>query len=330
MMNFNLDLKDPSPIVDSVTLSSIDKKLDMILSRLDKIAINNNAPNQIQDVNAAPNDVSGNLIGWWKFNNSFNDSSGVIGDNYKLYGEPKIEDCFLGKCAVFNGDESIDVDVSNKSQYQLDLYTVSIWFLAADGANGWRTAVGSWEHDVGHCWIHLGFDDKNTIQNQTMVSSGQCQFDCDSNVTVESDKWYHVVALVSRNLQQIWINGTLAGAKDMSSVDYADDIHRDLPSNYTWSEQKLHTPLQYIHIGSKNDEHHNPWCGKIADLSIWNRWLTPDEIRAMYNQKISVDQIAAGTHILTQEDAESMPQPVIAVNRSSKGFHIARQSFWYR
>ena len=46
------------------------------------------------------------LIGWWRFDNINNigfDSSGVLGERYQIFGRPTIEDCFLGKCAVFDG-----------------------------------------------------------------------------------------------------------------------------------------------------------------------------------------------------------------------------------
>ncbi len=46
------------------------------------------------------------LIGWWKFGYIDNigfDSSGVLGDRYHVFGQPTTEECFLGKCAVFDG-----------------------------------------------------------------------------------------------------------------------------------------------------------------------------------------------------------------------------------
>ncbi|CAF0799019.1 unnamed protein product [Adineta steineri] len=74
------------------------------------------------------------LIGWWKFENVNNigfDSSGVVGDpNHVLIGRPTIEDCFLGKCAVFDGRSSMHFRVNDKSEYQTDVYSVSIWFWA--------------------------------------------------------------------------------------------------------------------------------------------------------------------------------------------------------
>jgi len=61
------------------------------------------------------------LIGWWKFNDINNlglDSSGVLGDRYRIFGQPSTEDCFLGKCA--------EPSAWAKDQQE----------------GGWRTAIG--------------------------------------------------------------------------------------------------------------------------------------------------------------------------------------------
>ena len=96
------------------------------------------------------------LIGWWKFddiNKIGRDSSGVLGERCRILGRPTIEDCFLGKCAVFDGSSFIDLPVNDKCEYQTNTYSVSIWFWADPSAwnrnqqeGGWRTAIGLW-HD---------------------------------------------------------------------------------------------------------------------------------------------------------------------------------------
>ncbi|CAF4131029.1 unnamed protein product, partial [Adineta steineri] len=145
------------------------------------------------------------LIGWWKFddiNNIGLDSSGVLGDRYHVFGQPTIEDCFLGKCAVFDGRSFIDLPVNDKSEYQTDVYSVSIWFWADLSAwardqreGGWRTAVGSW-HDwypTNHAWLHLGFHVDMNISNQVMISAAQYAFNCQDSQKIEPCRWYHVV-----------------------------------------------------------------------------------------------------------------------------------------
>ncbi|CAF1442902.1 unnamed protein product [Didymodactylos carnosus] len=249
------------------------------------------------------------LIGWWKFESSFLDSSGVIGKNYTLHGIPTFEDCFLGKCVKFNGQESIDINISNKKQYQTDVFSVSIWFLIdasalqnwTDLGAGWRTAIGSWEHPR-NCWLHLGFSRTGRyIQNQAMISDDEYQFNCDSDVKIQADKWYHVVANVSRNCQKIWVNGQLSGTKDMTDKNNKDDIRNSLAQDVQWDEQKLQLAASLLHIGCKDGMHMNPWRGKIAEVSIWNRWLSRFEIEALYEQKVNVDKIAIGTQIFREK-----------------------------
>jgi hypothetical protein len=63
-----------------------------------------------------------------------------------------------------------------------------------------------------------------------------------------------------------------------------------------WHEQKMHLP-DLLCLGSKNSGHHNPWRGKIADVSIWRRWLKPFEIRALYQQQVSIDKVKLGSFV---------------------------------
>ncbi|CAF1444107.1 unnamed protein product [Adineta steineri] len=236
------------------------------------------------------------------------DSSGVLGDRYHVFGQPTIEDCFLGKCAVFDGRSFIDLPVNDKSEYQTDVYSVSVWFWADLSAwardqreGGWRTAIGSW-HDwypTNHAWLHLGFHVDMNISNQVMISAAQYAFNCQDSQKIEPCRWYHVVVRVNRNRQELWVNGQQVSNVDMTNAYLRHEVRILYQKNWDdsqWHMQKMHLP-NILCLGSKSSQHHNPWIGKIADISIWRRWLKPFEIRALYQQHVSIDKVKLGSFV---------------------------------
>lgn len=251
------------------------------------------------------------LIGWWRFDdvNSIGlDSSGVLRNRYQMLGRPTIEDCFLGKCAVFDGRSFIDLPVDDMSEYQTDMFSVSIWFWADPSAwsrdqreGGWRTAIGSW-NDLSfnnHAWLHLGFHVDLNIHSQVMISAAHYAFTCQDSEKIEPSRWYHVVVQVNRNRQELWVNGQQVSNVDMTQEHLRHEVRAPYRKNWNasgWHNQKIHLP-DLLCLGSKNREHHNPWRGKIADISIWRRWLEPFEIRALHQQHVSIDKVKLGSFV---------------------------------
>lgn len=98
------------------------------------------------------------LIGHWKFENANNlghDSSGIAKDRYTLTGQPRQDTCFLGSCATFNDQSSIDIPVHDLPVYQTDHFCVSVWLRTNRAVYQHRTAVGAWKPNGNH-WLHLG------------------------------------------------------------------------------------------------------------------------------------------------------------------------------
>ncbi len=55
--------------------------------------------------------------------------------------------------------------------------------------------------------------------------------------------------------------------------------------------------MKELNIGT-DSKGFNCWFGRIADLSIWNRWLDFIEIRAIWQQRVSIDQIDLGEYFI--------------------------------
>jgi hypothetical protein len=55
--------------------------------------------------------------------------------------------------------------------------------------------------------------------------------------------------------------------------------------------------MKELFIGTNSKGFHC-WFGRIADLSIWNRWLDYMEIRAIWQQRVSIDQTDLGEYFI--------------------------------
>ncbi|CAF3698632.1 unnamed protein product [Rotaria sp. Silwood1] len=250
------------------------------------------------------------LIGHWKFENANNlghDSSGIVQDRYTFTGQPRQDTCFLGFCASFDDRSSIDIPVYDLSLYQTDNFCVAVWVLTSRMTYDHRTAVGAWKPDNNH-WLHLGHSNYYRAENQVIISPALIQFEC-AGERLETNKWFHLVALVSRFKQTLYVNGKLANTVDMSK--YTDNLSvfkKHLVTDEmikNWKEEKMQLP-HTLHIGAKSFGF-NFWLGEVGDVSVWNRHLEPHEIKAIYEQKVTVDKVNISEHVLNKMSLVVLP-----------------------
>ncbi len=142
--------------------------------------------------------------------------------------------------------------------------------------NSWRTIVEIVLAQYG--FIHLGITPKSKIENQFSFYSNEIPFKCRSNKqTIVRHLWYHLVILISHDEQKLFING---------------QCQREVKRNE--NNPKL-ISIKELNIGT-NSKGFNCWFGRIADLCIWNRWLNPIEIRAIWQQRVSIDRTDLGEY----------------------------------
>lgn len=163
----------------------------------------------------------------------------------------------------------------------------------------WQIFLSAWQHKSNNNWILMSIDHYNTIITEAMISNNQCSFYCSSTVELEEEKWYHLVTRQSRNEQDIWINGEFCGHTDMSTPENIAACWQGPLSQlqtHHWNAERRNRP-SLLTLGAKHEFGKDPFRGQMADLSIWNRWLSPLEIRTISEQKRSIDQIKIGTCI---------------------------------
>ncbi|CAF1228124.1 unnamed protein product [Adineta steineri] len=250
------------------------------------------------------------LIGHWKFedtNKLGHDSSGITKDRYTFTGQPRQNTCFLGSCASFDDRSSIDIPVYDLPLYQTDHFCVAVWLSTSRMAFDHRTAVGAWKPDNNH-WLHLGHSNYFKTENQVIISPALVQYEC-AGGTFGTNQWFHLVVLVSRLKQSLYVNGKLANTVDMSQYQNHSTVFKkhlitkEMITN--WKEEKIQRP-HTLHIGAKSFGL-NFWLGDIADLSVWNCHLEPHEIEAIYEQKVTVDKVNVSDYVLNKMSRVSPP-----------------------
>ena len=251
------------------------------------------------------------LIGHWEFENVSqlgHDSSGVTKDNrISLTGRPQQEMCFLGPCLLLDGYSSINIPVHDIQRYQTDTFCVSVWLMDTyPGGVTWRTAVGSWQHDF-NAWLHLGVNLEGVLENQVMISTGSVHFFCGDRHRMAKNTWYHVVACVSRNKQQLFVNGELVCSVDMSQRNGGViDTPHYFRYDQKWEDHQMQLP-RTLHIGVKTPRQ-NFWHGRIADVAIFDRWLEPAEIQCIWQNRVPLSKLGnMGEYIVSNLNRQHLP-----------------------
>ena len=128
--------------------------------------------------------------------------------------------------------------------------------------------------------IRLSITPQSKIENQLSINPSRIAIKCRSDKqTIVRYLWYHVVILISVNSQQLFLNGK---------------FQRETKRNSSENNQVL-LQMKELNIGTDSNGFHC-WFGRMADLSLWKRWLDPIEIRAIWHQRVSIDQTDLGEY----------------------------------
>ena len=134
-----------------------------------------------------------------------------------------------------------------------------------------------------------------------MISSALVQFEC-AGMHLVRNKWFHLVALVTRTKQALYANRKLVRIVVMPN--YANNscvFKKHLVTNEMiskWGKEKTQLP-HTLHIGTKRLGC-NFWLGEIGNVSIWNRHLGPHKIAAIYEQNVTIDKVNIGEYIMAR------------------------------
>jgi hypothetical protein len=174
-----------------------------------------------------------------------------------------------GGSIVFDGVDD-GVNLPNKSDFYLipnQNQTNCGWFntnntntstIIYDARNSVGSTVGYFigvqSGGLLRAWFYYTFNDASSLQINTAISAGI---------------WYHYAVVFDRNgLMSLYLNGILKSSVNISSFSANDYSINTNPT---------------IGIKSYSGSGISPFSGNIAQVSIYNRALTPQEIQQNFN-----------------------------------------------
>ena len=205
--------------------------------------------------NPVPTYVPANgLVGWWGFNGNAQDNSGN-GNHGTVNGATLTTDRFGNQFSSYDFDGNDWINVAQDFSSGNNPKSFSVWFKLDESTYNWILSggVSSNSHAFGlytenqRIWFH---------------GDGHTTFDYNfSNITINS--WHHVAITYGLGVIKAYLNGIYIGQHSIV----------------------LNTISNHISFGRRNNgtAYLN---GKIDDIGIWNRTLTPQEITNLYNSQL--------------------------------------------
>jgi hypothetical protein len=211
------------------------------------------------------------LVGWWPFNGNANDESGNGNNGIANGGVAITTDRFgiSNSAYTFPGNNSSFININQNSSFSnfTSGITLSFWYLsyANQSSPGYHPRVLELGYTGTTGFGARGFPETGISVHQNSFSAGYWW--TGGTGTQSLNTWYHLVISVNF-ISNSWIayhngNQILSGVNGGSttSINY---------SGYTFN------------IGRKPITQDGAWNGKVDDIAIYNRALTPQEITALY------------------------------------------------
>lgn len=198
-----------------------------------------------------PSDVpTQGLVGWWPFNGNADDESGNGNDgvvNGPLLTTDRNGD--PNSAYAFDGIDDVIAPGQNGIPLGTSPRTVSLWFQRT-GGSGCVFAYGS--AGTGQAYmVEIGPD---IISNQGWAD------DLPANVTIDN-AWHHLVTTFDGSVAAIYLDGDqLVSAAEPG-----------------WSTQ-----AGTFYFGTRVLDDMDFWSGKLDDIGLWDRALSPEEVLALY------------------------------------------------
>ena len=218
-------------------------------------------------VQAAPRNVlPPGLIAYYPFNGNANDESGH-GNNGSVSGPVPTEDRFgnSGRAFQFSGNNNY-IRINNSSSLEIGYgdYTIAAWIKTGATNEGRIFSKGSSECLTGYM-MRLG-DSSVLLEN---ASEGSCLVRFAGTKTVNDNRWHFVAGVVDRHRGgKIYIDGNL------DSEVYKPTSSYDLSNGRS-------PMIGYNDVGNAFE----PFNGSIDDMYIFNRALSAEEVKGLFDLK---------------------------------------------
>lgn len=220
-------------------------------------------------------DITKGLIAYYPLNGNAKDLSGN-GYDGEVYGATPTTD-YLGKnnnAMLFNGSNNY-ISIPSKALNNLKNGTISFWVNLADNKSG---TILSKQHDGVNSISVLGVGYVPSEQNSN--TPGRIAYHISNSSTtngiiyqIENNKYYHIAISFNSNKMIFYVNGV---AKNTFNGDYI------IP----YDENPTYTTIG-AWLGGGGGKYLN---GKLDEIRIYNREITDEEVKILYNNDPKAEQ----------------------------------------
>ena len=235
------------------------KKLFILFALFANVAVAQNVPNYVP---------SNGLVGWYPFNGNANDLSGN-GNNGVLSGPVLSQDRFgnNNSCYLFSSNSSNSISISNLSL--INNWTISTWFIQSPSHISSQNYLIGLKCSGQLAGIGQSFNSPQcglpTFRNFLFDGDQGCSNWLSANLSFQLNNWHFVCVTYSNGIYSVYFpdgSGNLTTSSSSTLIDL--DISSILVG------KRCSGPQSYT------------FNGKIDDIGIWNRALTPAEIQTLY------------------------------------------------
>ena len=214
------------------------------------------------------------LVGWWPFTGNANDLSGN-GNNGTNNGATLTTDRYSNNNSAyyFNGASQIDISgpITSASTGN-NQATISTWFFipTIHNINSYLVGYGNPNQQNGQIFA-IGEDGSNGIYSTFYGGP----FNAISNIAYPLNSWHNITVVKGTNgLVSFYLDAILIYSQTVSTPNIGNNSGRF--GRALWNSPEF-------------------FLGKLDDIGIWNRALSPAEITALYNAVSCVAPIASIT-----------------------------------
>lgn len=271
-----------------------------------------NGVNYSDTCNAVNGSLVNGLVAYYPFCGNANDQSGN-GLNGVVNGATLTTDRFGNANSAYNfSGTTNNITLTNSQNIVNGSFSVSAWCTIENLSPSYfdATLIGQFNGQIANDrkWL-FGYRSANTqrgISYYLFDNSGNSPTTnfATLNWNPSQSSWYHIVWVFnSGNSIKTYINGIL-------NSDVAITL-----TNINNSSSSL---LTKIGNGIDIDVVQNlPWNGKIDDVGIWNRALTPSEVTQLYNQNQCFTNITVTDTLIINVGQLSYTNPIAYSNNIS-------------
>ncbi len=215
------------------------------------------------------------IVGYWKFDNNWNDSIGT--NNFTTSGSPTFSSTNKvngGYSASFSGSSQYATQSTNSTnQFGASDFTVSYWFYPLANCSGWvnEWGVGKWNTGGtpgSNEWLLGNCGGSGSTNNFTAsIESGSTTYSVTSASNWTVNNWYHIAMTRVGTTLYLYVNGVSQGTVAVST---------NAVNNNSRNLRIASSDANGVYTNAVFDE-----------LAIWNgRGLSATEVQTIYSTQV--------------------------------------------